>query len=130
MPILSLGLVTTGDAERAAEAVWLGALTQLERAVNDAREGVQCGRWSSWPHAEKRRLEQGVDGAFTIARIAFDLSEQAATLDASVDLVEGLTSAARDRKIGVKAQAAALRRNRELRAASSDDRSTVREVTG
>lgn len=57
------------NAEDVAEAAWMAALGQLERAVRLAREGVD-GRFRSHPPGELRRLRREVAVAMGLARLA------------------------------------------------------------
>jgi hypothetical protein len=63
------------DADEVAAAVWWTAISRLELAVQEARQGLD-GRWRSYPRGELRRLRRNVAGAFALARFAVELDEE------------------------------------------------------
>jgi hypothetical protein len=64
---LSGFLELAGD--RAAETLWLAALSMIERAVAEAREG-KWSRFRAFPRGELRRLRRDLAEALLMARLA------------------------------------------------------------
>jgi hypothetical protein len=73
--------------DHAAEVLWWGALSLLERAAHEAREG-NWGRWRHYPRGELRRLRRDLAEALELARlaVAFQDEENARMRDLGVDL--------------------------------------------
>lgn len=62
------------DVWGAPEALWHGALSMTDQAVDRAREG-RLGRWATDPRRELRRFEGEVEAALKLAEIAVECQE-------------------------------------------------------
>lgn len=83
----------------AAEVTWWAALSLLERAAINAREG-RWGPWRFYPAGQLRRLRRDIAQALELARLAVALQEEEnnAERQLDVELREHAAEAGRQRR--------------------------------